>query len=56
MNDWAEIRIGAEGFFTAFNAFIEFPEGVDNYEEYIDDLFEGILKEEVWENTVWDFD
>lgn len=57
MNKINEVRITveAEGFFPGLKAIICVPENVDE-EEYIDDLLEGILREEIWENTVWDFD
>ena len=48
------ITVEAGGFIPEFQAIICIPENVDE-EEYIDDLLEEIIKEEVWENTVWDF-
>lgn len=53
MNE-VRITVEAEGFFQGFTVIIGVPKNADE-EEYIDDVLEGILKEEVWENTVWDF-
>lgn len=53
MNE-VRITVEAEGFFPGFIAIIGVPKNADE-EEYIDDVLEGILKEEIWENTVWDF-
>jgi len=48
------ITVEAGGFIPEFKAIICIPENVDE-EEYIDDILEEIIKEEVWENTIWDF-
>lgn len=49
------ITVESEGFFSGFTVIIGVPKNVDE-EEYIDDVLESVFKEEVWENTIWDFD
>lgn len=53
MNE-VRITVEADGFIPRFKMIIYIPENVDE-EEYIDGFLEEIIKEEVWENTVWDF-